>query len=88
MFHAWFSEDTGELLLQKRCSDKILFPEHWANTCCSHPLAEGALFLGEAVIGESDGSMLHVACCKLHAASSHAQHGCTTRLSQTIKPHY
>ena len=32
-----FSTD-GKLLLQKRSSDKILFPNRWTNTCCSHPL--------------------------------------------------
>ena len=24
--------------VQKRSLDKITFPDHWANTCCSHPL--------------------------------------------------
>jgi len=32
-----FSTD-GKLLLQKRSDDKILFPQRWTNTCCSHPL--------------------------------------------------
>ena len=32
-----FNED-GKLLLQKRASDKITFPDVWTNTCCSHPL--------------------------------------------------
>jgi len=32
-----FSTD-GKLLLQKRSSHKILFPNRWTNTCCSHPL--------------------------------------------------
>ena len=44
-----------ELLLQKRCSDKILFPLHWANTCCSHPLADGATFQETTITGEADG---------------------------------
>lgn len=26
----------------QRCDQKILFPDHWANTCCSHPLHDGA----------------------------------------------
>jgi len=29
---------TNELLLQKRASSKITFPNVWTNTCCSHPL--------------------------------------------------
>eukprot|EP00560_Eucampia_antarctica_P006822 CAMPEP_0197828948 /NCGR_PEP_ID=MMETSP1437-20131217/5434_1 /TAXON_ID=49252 ORGANISM="Eucampia antarctica, Strain CCMP1452" /NCGR_SAMPLE_ID=MMETSP1437 /ASSEMBLY_ACC=CAM_ASM_001096 /LENGTH=803 /DNA_ID=CAMNT_0043430375 /DNA_START=28 /DNA_END=2439 /DNA_ORIENTATION=+ len=33
-----FDESTGELLLQKRASSKITFPNVWTNTCCSHPL--------------------------------------------------
>jgi isopentenyl-diphosphate delta-isomerase len=43
--------------VQKRCADKILFPRHWANTCCSHPLADGALFMGEPIHGEADGPL-------------------------------
>jgi isopentenyl-diphosphate delta-isomerase len=41
--------------MQQRCDQKILFPNHWANTCCSHPLHDGALFLGEPISGEMDG---------------------------------
>lgn len=26
------------MLLQQRASTKITFPDHWTNTCCSHPL--------------------------------------------------
>lgn len=33
-----FDECTGEMLLQKRASTKITFPNVWTNTCCSHPL--------------------------------------------------
>jgi len=34
-----FDPSTGKLLLQKRASEKITFPNMWTNTCCSHPLA-------------------------------------------------
>ncbi len=27
----------GEVLLQKRCKDKQLWPCFWSNSCCSHP---------------------------------------------------
>ncbi|PWN41767.1 Isopentenyldiphosphate isomerase [Ceraceosorus guamensis] len=29
----------GKLLLQRRATEKITFPDMWTNTCCSHPLA-------------------------------------------------
>merc|ERR1711865_205901 len=54
-FSVFLFNENWELLLQKRCSDKILFPLHWANTCCSHPLADGATFLGEPINGEANG---------------------------------
>mmetsp|Transcript_4162 Transcript_4162/g.10694 ORF Transcript_4162/g.10694 Transcript_4162/m.10694 type:complete len:315 (-) Transcript_4162:101-1045(-) len=42
MLHRAFSvflfNENNELLLQKRASDKITFPDVWTNTCCSHPL--------------------------------------------------
>ncbi|EJT97857.1 isopentenyl-diphosphate delta-isomerase [Dacryopinax primogenitus] len=33
-----FRPTDGALLLQKRASEKITFPDMWTNTCCSHPL--------------------------------------------------
>ena len=30
--------DTGDILLQKRASDKYHSPLKWSNTCCTHPL--------------------------------------------------
>jgi isopentenyl-diphosphate Delta-isomerase len=33
-----FNPSSKKLLLQQRASEKITFPNHWTNTCCSHPL--------------------------------------------------
>ena len=41
-FSVFLFNTQGELLLQQRSGDKITFPLHWANTCCSHPLAIAA----------------------------------------------
>jgi isopentenyl-diphosphate delta-isomerase len=32
-----FTPDGQKVLIQRRASTKMLFPEYWANTCCSHP---------------------------------------------------
>lgn len=32
-----FRNGGEELLLQRRSAKKMLFPLHWANSCCSHP---------------------------------------------------
>jgi isopentenyl-diphosphate delta-isomerase len=37
-FSVFLFNTDGKLLLQKRSDDKILFPNRWTNTCCSHPL--------------------------------------------------
>ena len=37
-FSVMLFDSTGRLLLQKRASHKITFPNVWANSCCSHPL--------------------------------------------------
>ena len=42
MLHRAFSvllfDSNNRLLLQKRASHKVTFPNVWANSCCSHPL--------------------------------------------------
>ena len=42
MLHRAFScflfNNKNELLLQKRSSAKVTYPNCWSNTCCSHPL--------------------------------------------------
>lgn len=38
-FSCFIFNDSGELLLQQRASEKITFPLLWTNTCCSHPLS-------------------------------------------------
>jgi isopentenyl-diphosphate delta-isomerase len=54
-FSVFLFNDANELLLQKRSAEKILFPHHWANTCCSHPLHDGATFLDTVINGEMEG---------------------------------
>lgn len=43
MLHRAFSvfifNHKKELLITQRSSYKILFPNHWTNACCSHPLS-------------------------------------------------
>ncbi|KAJ1719839.1 isopentenyl-diphosphate delta-isomerase idi1 [Coemansia erecta] len=38
-FSVFLFNSKNELLLQQRAVEKITFPEHYTNTCCSHPLA-------------------------------------------------
>ena len=38
-FSVFLFTPEGRLVLQQRAASKITFPEIWANTCCSHPLA-------------------------------------------------
>lgn len=37
-FSCFLFNEKNELLLQRRSSHKITFPNMWTNTCCSHPL--------------------------------------------------
>ncbi len=37
-FSVFLFDSEGRLLLQQRSPEKITFPEHWTNTCCSHPV--------------------------------------------------
>jgi len=37
-FSVFLFDENGAMLLQKRAPEKILFPNRWTNTCCSHPL--------------------------------------------------
>ena len=38
-FSVFLFDKENRLMLQKRASCKITFPDVWTNTCCSHPLA-------------------------------------------------
>lgn len=46
-----FHPSTGKLLMQKRASEKITFPDMWTNTCCSHPLAVKQEMIEEGTLG-------------------------------------
>lgn len=37
-FSVFLFDSEERLLLQKRATEKITFPDMWTNTCCSHPL--------------------------------------------------
>ena len=37
-FSVFLFDHNNRLLLQRRASEKITFPNMWTNTCCSHPL--------------------------------------------------
>lgn len=39
-FSVFLFNNRGDLLLQKRSSAKITYPDRYTNTCCSHPLDE------------------------------------------------
>jgi len=36
-FSIFLFNDNSEVLLQKRSKTKLLWPEYWSNSCCSHP---------------------------------------------------
>jgi isopentenyl-diphosphate delta-isomerase len=36
-FSIFVFNDRNELLLQQRAASKMLWPNYWSNTCCSHP---------------------------------------------------
>ncbi|KAE8738848.1 isopentenyl-diphosphate Delta-isomerase [Frankliniella occidentalis] len=38
-FSVFLFNSKGDLLLQKRASCKVTYPDYYTNTCCSHPLA-------------------------------------------------
>lgn len=46
-----FRPSDGRLLMQKRASEKITFPDMWTNTCCSHPLAVKQEMIPEGTLG-------------------------------------
>ncbi len=37
-FSVFLFDSQRRLLLQRRATEKITFPDMWTNTCCSHPL--------------------------------------------------
>lgn len=39
-FSVFLWNEQGHLLVQRRSAKKITFPLMWANSCCSHPIAE------------------------------------------------
>jgi len=37
-FSVFLFDTSGKLMLQQRSHEKITYPDHWTNACCSHPL--------------------------------------------------
>eukprot|EP01126_Amoeba_proteus_P035874 TRINITY_DN3629_c0_g1_i2.p1 TRINITY_DN3629_c0_g1~~TRINITY_DN3629_c0_g1_i2.p1 ORF type:complete len:180 (+),score=21.99 TRINITY_DN3629_c0_g1_i2:240-779(+) len=50
-FSVFLFNSASQLLVQRRASVKITFPELWANTCCSHPLFIESELLEENELG-------------------------------------
>lgn len=50
-FSVFLFNSEGKLLLQKRASEKITFPDCWTNTCCSHPLTRPDEIITENQLG-------------------------------------
>lgn len=48
-FSVFLFDSHGRLLLQRRAASKLTFPRRWANSCCSHPLANE----DEAEVGDN-----------------------------------
>jgi len=67
-----FRPSDGRLLLQKRASEKITFPDMWTNTCCSHPLYIKSEIVEEGQAGEyaTRGASALQACERVGDASS------------------
>ncbi|KAF5308150.1 hypothetical protein FQR65_LT06330 [Abscondita terminalis] len=41
-FSVFLFNKSGDLLLQKRADEKVTYPGHYTNSCCSHPIADVA----------------------------------------------
>jgi len=50
-FSVFLFNRNNELLMQRRADSKILFPRHFTNTCCSHPLFTEAETVEENQLG-------------------------------------
>ena len=61
-----FRQSRSEILIQKRGEEKMLWPQIWANTCCSHPRdAETPVQAGQRRLTEELGFS-----CKLKSSGS------------------
>ena len=63
----------GRVLLQKRSSNKLLWPEYWSNSCCTHPyygesIEDGAQRRIEQELGLSEVALEFVYRFEYHAA--------------------
>lgn len=82
-----FDPVTGKLLLQRRATEKITFPDMWTNTCCSHPLAIKGELEEAQQIGEFFVRVMAMRPSLIRASSSSRRATCCSAKARTRARH-